>query len=134
MTDQDTCIVHQPLPSTLLDKLDPEYIAFHNEYMQYVPRDESKIWDGSARTTPSLPYGGSPLVPVGDTRDIGLGDFSVRIYTPEGEPSIDGWPAFVWFHGGGWAIGGLDDSADFLTRVCRGMYSPSRITSHRHGY
>jgi acetyl esterase/lipase len=134
MTDRDTRTVHQPLHPSLLVKLDPEYIAFHNKYMQHVPRDESKNWDGSARTTPSLPYGGSALVPVGNTRDIDLGDFSVRVFTPEGKPDADGWPVFVWFHGGGWAIGGLDDSGDFLTRVCRGTHSTSSPASHSNEY
>ncbi|KAF2711137.1 alpha/beta-hydrolase [Pleomassaria siparia CBS 279.74] len=111
-----TTTIHQPLHPTLLPTLDSEYTTFHNLHMQHVPRDESQPWDGSARTTPSLPYGGSCLVDVGSTRDIRVGDFCVRVFTPEGEgegdgdgdgdddDGDDGWPVFVWFHGGGWAI------------------------------
>jgi len=35
-------------------KLDPEYVAFHDKYMQYVRPDEIKPWDGSARKLLSL--------------------------------------------------------------------------------
>lgn len=48
-----------------------------------------------------------PLVPFRDTCDIDIGGFSVRVYTPEGELAGNGWPVFVWFHGGGWAIRGV---------------------------
>ncbi|ORX94817.1 Alpha/Beta hydrolase protein [Clohesyomyces aquaticus] len=124
--------IHQSLHPSLLPILDPEYIAFHNKYMRYIPRDESSIWDGSARYTPSLPPGGSPVVDVGETIDVEVGEeeerFGVRVYLPARrekeagglrDEGVDGLPVFVWFHGGGWAIGGVEDSKDFLTRVCR---------------
>ncbi|KPM46497.1 hypothetical protein AK830_g158 [Neonectria ditissima] len=116
---QDGRKIWQQLHAETRAKLDPEYVAFHDQYMQYVQPDDLKIWDGTARTQPSLPPGGTPPVPVGSTRDFHVGDFQLRAYTPTGESEARGWPIFVWFHGGGWAIGGLDDNKDFCTFVCQ---------------
>jgi acetyl esterase/lipase len=120
MSNQER-VIHQPLHPDVRPKLDPEYIAFHDKYMQYVQRDESKVWDSSARTTPSLPPGGSAHVQVGSIEDVQLPDFAVRVFTPEGEHQ-GGWPGLIWFHGGGWAIGGLNDNKDFCTLMCKGRW------------
>src|SRR4051794_9881305 len=42
------------------------------------------------------------LIPVGNGAEI-----NVRIYTPKGEGPF---PLFVYYHGGGWVLGTLDDS------------------------
>ncbi|KAE9976031.1 hypothetical protein EG328_002871 [Venturia inaequalis] len=75
--------IYQPIDPDIRKKLDPEYVAFHDKYMQYVPRDESKTWDGSARTTPSLPFGGAETVVVASVQDIELPNFKLRVYIPE---------------------------------------------------
>lgn len=111
--------VHQPLHPSVRPLLDPEYVAFHDEHMQYVVPDDRKPWDGSARTDESLPPGGSALTPVGRTQDFRLPPFAVRAFVPQGEPGGAGWPALLWFHGGGWAIGGIGHGSDFLTLLCQ---------------
>ncbi|KAK7424155.1 hypothetical protein QQZ08_008761 [Neonectria magnoliae] len=116
---QDGRKIWQPIHPETRPKLDPEYVAFHDQYMQYVQPDDLKAWDGTARTQPSLPPGGTPPVPVGSTRDFCVGEFQLRAYTPTGESEADRWPVLIWFHGGGWAIGGLDDNKDFCTFVCQ---------------
>lgn len=116
---EDDRKVWQPLHGAVRAKLDPEYVAFHDQYMQYVQPDDLKIWDGSARTKPSLPPGGIPPVPVGSTREFQVGAFQLRAYTPTGECDARGWPVLIWYHGGGWAIGGLDDNKDFCTFLCQ---------------
>lgn len=124
MSTQHPRPIHQPLHPSVRPLLDPEYVAFHDAHMQYVVPDDRKTWDGSARTDESLPPGGSPLTPVGRTEDFfDLGSFAIRAFVPEGEPDDDGhevgWPALLWFHGGGWAIGGIGHGSDFLTFLCR---------------
>lgn len=111
--------IYQPIHPDIRSKLDPEYVAFHDKYMQYVPHDESKIWDGSARTAPSLPFGGAATVEVASVRDIVLPDFKLRAYVPQ-VCQASNLPCLLWFHGGGWAIGGLDDGKDFCSFVCQG--------------
>ncbi|QDS73263.1 hypothetical protein FKW77_004678 [Venturia effusa] len=120
MPEEDRTI-HQPIHPDIRAKLDPEYVAFHDKYMQYVQRDESKIWDGSARTAPSLPFGGAEMVEVASIQDIELPDFKLRVYVPESN-QIRSLPCLLWFHGGGWAIGGLNDGKDFCSFVSRVGY------------
>ena len=50
--------------------------------------------------------------PVGETRDVMVpgphGDIPVRLYRPEGTDASEVLPALVYYHGGGWLLGGLD--------------------------
>ena len=117
--------VYQPLHADVRPLLDSQYVAFHDAHMQYVQTDDSKVWDGSARSKPSLPPGTLDNVPVGRIEDIdvatldGASTFPVRVFTPASTPPAAGWPVFMWCHGGGWAIGGIESENDFCTRVCR---------------
>ncbi|GII84264.1 putative lipase/esterase [Sphaerisporangium siamense] len=45
------------------------------------------------------------------------GEVPIRVYTPEGEGPF---PVFVWFHGGGWTIGSLDENEVSCRTVCAG--------------
>ncbi|KAH8892151.1 hypothetical protein GQ53DRAFT_134395 [Thozetella sp. PMI_491] len=110
--------IYQEIHPDVRPKLDPEYVEFHDKYMQYVPRDESKEWDGSARTTPSLPPGGSKPVSIGPIKDVKIGNFEARVFTPESDQN-GSYGCLIWFHGGGWAIGGLEDSPDLCAYLCR---------------
>lgn len=92
--------------------------------MQYIVPDDHKIWDGSARTDESLPPSGSSLTLVVKTQDFELPLCSVRAFTPEGEHEGYGWPVLMWFHGGGWAIGGIGHGGDFLTLLCQSEFCP----------
>jgi acetyl esterase len=44
-------------------------------------------------------------------------DLPVRIYTPEGRGPF---PLVVFFHGGGWVLGGLDTHDPFCRALCSG--------------
>lgn len=118
--------IWQPIHPAIRAQLDPQYVSFHDEHMQYVQPDELIVWDAAARTQPGLPSGGSKPVPVGSIRDVDLGRFPVRVYTPAGECDENGWPVLVWFHGGAWVMGGLASGTDFCCWVCRGMYFTHR--------
>lgn len=111
--------IHQPLHPSVRPHLDPEYVTFHETYLQYIVPDDLKTWDGSARTDESLPAGGSALSTVGKTQDFKLPLCMIRAFTPEGDHDGDGWPVLLWFHGGGWAIGGIGHGSDFLTFLCQ---------------
>ncbi|WP_131738830.1 alpha/beta hydrolase [Actinomadura roseirufa] len=62
------------------------------------------------------------LPPVGDVTDTTVpgpaGDIPVRVYTPEGQGPF---PVFVWYHGGGWTIGTLDENE----YACRALTTAS---------
>ena len=51
--------------------------------------------------------------------------YGARVYVPKGEPPEEGWPLFVWYHGGGWVTGNLNSDEGFLTHLCCCMPSPS---------
>ncbi|KAL4944302.1 Alpha/Beta hydrolase protein [Aspergillus oleicola] len=111
--------IHQPIHPTIRPLLDPEYVSFHDTHFQYVIPDDQKPWDGSARTaTPPWSPTSCPLTPVSSIRDIDLPDFPIRVFTPSGPGPEHGWPVFLWFHGGGWAIGGLNDGNDLCSLIC----------------
>lgn len=113
--------VYQPVHPSLRDKLDPQYVVFHDEFLQYIQPDEQIPWDPARRFIPSGPLakGGQKEVEVGKFEDHDLGDFQVRIFTPEGETPEGGWPVLVWLHGGGWVMGGLGSENGFLRHVCK---------------
>jgi acetyl esterase/lipase len=111
--------IHQPIHPTIRPLLDPENIAFHDAHFQYVIPDEEQTWDPSARTAPR-PWPSTTLAhtPVGSIKDIPLANFPIRIFTPTAPKPPGGYPVFIWFHGGGWAVGGLDDGNDLCTMAC----------------
>lgn len=59
------------------------------------------------------------LPPVGSVADTTIpgpaGDLPVRVYAPGGPGPF---PAFVWFHGGGWTIGTLDENEFACRTLC----------------
>lgn len=92
--------IWQPLHPSIRPRLDPEYVAFHDEVLQYVQPSETVPWDPAVRDGPSIPPGGSAPVPVGKIEDVELVNCTVRAFVPEGEASEGGWPGLLWFHGG----------------------------------
>ncbi|KAL4864576.1 Alpha/Beta hydrolase protein [Aspergillus spectabilis] len=114
--------IHQPLHPDVRPLLDPEYVEFHERYLQYAIPDEQKIWDGSARVAkPLWPPNESTHRPVAEIIDLKIGDsgLQIRIFMPPSDRPRTGWPVFLWFHGGGWAIGGVSDGNDLCTLICR---------------
>lgn len=119
MSDDTHRKIWQPLHPAIRDRLDPQYVAYHEAHLQYIEPDEIKDWDGSTRTKKvSLPPGGTKPIPVGSIDDYHVGRFKARVYTPTGQSDERGWPVLVWFHGGGWAVGGLNNGTDLCCWAC----------------
>jgi acetyl esterase/lipase len=112
--------IHQPIHPDVRSLLDPEYVSFHDEYFQYLVPDDQKTWDGSAREgIKDMPPTGSEPVKVGTIRDLQVGKFEVRVFTPDVERPSRGWPVFLWFHGGGWAVGDISSGNDLCALICK---------------
>ena len=89
----------QPIHPDFLPKLLPEYVAHHNATTLWGPSCHQIPWDPAIRLGPPV-IGGSTPLKVGGTKDISLGKFKVRVFTPEGDAPEGGWPVFIYFHGG----------------------------------
>lgn len=96
----------QPLHPSVVARLDPEYVAFYNKYLQYMAPSHTLPWDPSSRDPPipgseALRTETEPLK-VGKTKDyeVAKGHAMVRVYTPEGEIPEGGWPVLLFIPGG----------------------------------
>ncbi|KAK5050531.1 hypothetical protein LTR84_003812 [Exophiala bonariae] len=129
MSSKEPRIVYQPLhPSTRL-RLDPEYIAYHDSVLQYLPADDERPWTPSFRTWANI-INTTPVA-VGGIRDVTIPKLSptdrsplqARVFTPDPElsppESANGWPVLLWFHGGGFVLGGLESENDLCALFCR---------------
>lgn len=110
---------------SVVDTLDPEYVDFFQRhltgaknllYTHLVPLDE-------VRAGGNVMPGQSPLLPVA-TKDITIPRTSdnsaiqARVFTPSGDRPEEGWPCMLWFHGGGWVLGGIDTENSYCTHLC----------------
>ncbi|KAK7048249.1 Abhydrolase-3 domain-containing protein [Favolaschia claudopus] len=109
--------VHQPIHESMLARLDPEYVEFHNKDLAQIVPPHTLPWSPSLRNAPAVP-GGSPPLAVGATEDIDLTHTKFRAFTPEGASPPNGWPCFIFFHGGGWTFGSISAENSFSTNMC----------------
>ncbi|SCZ89817.1 BZ3500_MvSof-1268-A1-R1_Chr9g10605 [Microbotryum saponariae] len=112
---------HQPIDPSVLPLMDPQYVKFHNEHVIYMPKTEDTPYSPSIRAAASkgLMPGSSHIRKVAKTEEfvIGLENIKVRAWTPLGEVPAEGWPVLLWFHGGGWVLGGLDSENHICTAM-----------------
>ncbi|KAG1899264.1 Alpha/Beta hydrolase protein [Suillus fuscotomentosus] len=109
----------QAIDPEILPRLDPEYVAFHNKYVAHLVPPHSLPWDPAIRKGDTVP-GSAEVLSVGSVQDYHLSHCKVRVFTPEGTPPPDGWPAYVWYHGGGWTLGNISSENAFCSRLCKG--------------
>ncbi|KAF5392926.1 hypothetical protein D9757_001230 [Collybiopsis confluens] len=107
----------QPLHPSVVAKLDPEYVKFHNDVLQYITPPHTLPWDPSLRNAPAVPGSTEPLK-VGKISDINLSHTNMRSFTPKGDSPVSGWPLFIFFHGGGWTFGSIESESTFATNMC----------------
>ncbi|RHZ56688.1 alpha/beta hydrolase [Aspergillus thermomutatus] len=113
-----------PLHESVKDKLDPEYVDFYNKYVSNLQQVHLQPVAAS-RTSGVLIPGGGPLLDVGKTEDITIErrategpNILLRSFIPPGNKPADGWPAMLYFHGGGWVLGNIDTENPVCTNLC----------------
>ncbi|KAL0951239.1 hypothetical protein HGRIS_007957 [Hohenbuehelia grisea] len=107
----------QPLHPDILSRLDPEYAAFHNaNFLDLIP-PHTLPWTPEIRTR-TVPSGASQPLNVGKIEDYLIKDCDARVLTPEGDAPLAGWPAIIYFHGGGWTLGNINSEIAFCTNLC----------------
>lgn len=120
LTSEPPRRIWQPLHPSVRPLLDPEYVAFHDKYAQYVEPEHIRGWDPRYRTRYTWPYSGSPVLKVGHVKDIQpCPHFTIRVFTPKGDPPTKGWPLVLWMHGGAFAVGNIDSDNDVCSLMCR---------------
>jgi hypothetical protein len=92
----------QPLHPSIIPRLDPEYVDFHNKHLAQIVPPHTYPWNPVTRNAVTMPGTSDPL-PVGNTKDITLNKCEIRIFTPPGSPPAQGFPVFLFFHGGAFA-------------------------------
>ncbi|KAK1835304.1 AB hydrolase superfamily protein [Podospora conica] len=131
--------IYQPLHPSIRPLLDPEYVALHDSVIQYVLPTEhpSAQWTPVSRSKPSaMAHCVQRPIPVGAVHDLtpSTESFQARVYVPSGDApeGEQGWPALVWFHGGGWVNGGLASEAGFLSHLCHYLQCVVITINYRH--
>ncbi|KXN87641.1 hypothetical protein AN958_08345 [Leucoagaricus sp. SymC.cos] len=107
---------NNPIDRAFLPRLDPEYVTFHNIHLIDRVPPELLPWDPKIRDVPPVPGSSEPLE-VGNTKDFDLSKTNVRVFTPKGDRPANGWPVFIWFHGGGWTLGNITSEISFVTQM-----------------
>lgn len=152
----------QPLHPSMVSLLDPEYVAFHNTHVINIVPPHTLPWSPDLRNAPAVPGGAAPI-PVGTVRDFEMPvktagpdgaetvvNVKVRAFTPEGAPPEDGWPVFIFFHGGtgrefnttyltlivvyvlgGWTFGNINSENGLCTNMCVRTY-PRPCSTYLH--
>ncbi|OAQ96915.1 hypothetical protein LLEC1_05302 [Akanthomyces lecanii] len=126
-----------PIHPSQENRLNAEYKAFYNANTIATPKIQT-IPISVIRSLPFRPFPGSrPGVPVGKKESIVITPTSgpakgvaipTRCHTPPGSAPNAGWPVLVFYHGGGWTLGGLDSEADLISNICtRARLAPEHV-------
>ena len=118
---------HYPIHESVLDRVDPEYVAYYNQNLIDKPQSHHHPVAASRGSGDLIP-GSSPKRRVGETTDLHIprqegsqpGNIGLRIFTPQGQRPVPGWPVVVYIHSGGWVLGNLDTENSICTHVCEG--------------
>jgi hypothetical protein len=113
-----------PIHPSIKDKLDPTYVEFYNKHL--IDKQQVHYQPvATSRTSGVLIPGGGAQLKVGKVEDIAVKrretrgpDVKCRVFIPEGEPPLEGWPLMVYYHGGGWVLGNLDTENTVCSHLC----------------
>ncbi|KAJ1307165.1 hypothetical protein OPQ81_001282 [Rhizoctonia solani] len=107
------------IPQAVLDQLDPEYRGYliSGGFTVQPPINESQ-WSSALRQARPATESVSKPVEVGSKRRIQRANYSVQVMAPPGERPSRGWPAILYAHRGGWALGDAEAEDGMLSRIC----------------
>ena len=88
-----------PLHPSVRNRLDPEYVKFHEQYLNMPPPKE---WDPSIRSQKSpISFADRSVVPVGSSIDLKIANnLLITALLPEAKQQGNALPTLLWFHGG----------------------------------
>ena len=90
-----------PLHASVLERLDPEYVGFHQKYLSGIPPSPGQ-WDPAIRDQESpISLADLPAVEVESIIDVKITNkLLVTVYCPKNIQLGETLPALLWFHGG----------------------------------
>ncbi|KAK9897563.1 putative lipase [Cystobasidium minutum MCA 4210] len=113
-----------PLHESVVDKLDPEYVAFYNEHIINQQQVHYQPVAASRTSGVLIPGAGEPSK-VGAVKDFEIQrkysqgpNVAVRTFTPDSPAPASGYPLLIWLHGGGWVLGNINTENVVCTRFC----------------
>ncbi|KAM3074346.1 hypothetical protein ACMFMF_006360 [Clarireedia jacksonii] len=123
-----------PLHPSILPHLDPTYRDFYNTHLLNAQVVHHQPLSVSRSSSILLPGASDPLS-VGSVHDLRIpqpssskkedennvesGSIPVRAFIPEGPAPNGGWPLCMYFHGGGWVLGGIDTENTVCSHLCK---------------
>lgn len=112
-----------PLHDSVKSLIASEYVEFYNRHAINAPQVHLQPVAASRKN--GLPIGRGPMQAVGSTHDYAIQrqesegpPVTVRVFVPDGAAPARGWPATVYFHGGGWVIGDIDTENVVCSHIC----------------
>lgn len=112
---------------SVINRLDPKYVDFFEENLSdkpnlvYTHRVPLKAVKEGGNVIPgqSSPREMSKVFEVDIKRKFTKGPSKIpaRVFIPKRSNSNKEWPLLIWFHGGGWVLGGLDTENSYCTTV-----------------
>lgn len=115
------------LHESMHGKLDPTYVEFFNTTVAYEPNIiyTHRVPLDKLRKGGNVIPGQSPKSEMAEIYDIKIPrkytsaptSIPARVFVPKGDVPAEGFPLLLWFHGGGWVLGGLDTENSYCTKV-----------------
>lgn len=115
------------LDPSMYGRLDPEYVSFFNDILCKRPDilETHKLPLAKTKAGGNVIPGQEPPMEVAEIYDIEIprhhtlagSPIPARIFVPEGEEPINGWPCTIFFHGGGWVLGSIDTENSYCTHL-----------------
>lgn len=114
------------IPDVMEGKFDPQYVDF---FHQHLANNEKilathRVPLAVTRAGGNVIPGQSPPIPMEKIYDISIPrtlstgpSIGARVFVPKGDVPEGGFPLFIWFHGGGWTLGGLDTENSYCTHA-----------------
>ncbi|CAH6721635.1 hypothetical protein CLIB1444_06S06656 [[Candida] jaroonii] len=107
-------------------KFDPQYVDFFHQHLATNEKilATHRVPLNVTRSGGNVIPGQSPPREMARIFDISFGrkystgpDIGARVFVPKGDAPEGGFPLFIWFHGGGWTLGGLDTENSYCTHA-----------------
>lgn len=108
-------------------KLDPEYISFFNEVLCERPDilETHKYPIAVTKKGGNVIPGQSAPMKMAKIYDIEIPRkytssetcIPTRVFVPEGEMPLEGWPCTIWYHGGGFCLGNIGTENSYCTHL-----------------